>query len=404
MSDQPDGQFRGRMPGQGQPSGSTGPTARPAVPGVPTGGGIPARIFGRDCHWSCLVSSSVACSSSSSSFRARAHSAPGSPSAVGLALLIASVVNRRTWQLYAGAIVTAIEPADAPPGSPRDPRGGRAGERCSSASPCWRSRWRGWLPGPAGAGSSIVGAILRVLGCSSSRARIAGFPVPGSPGLAGADPSAGRSRSSSGAPVAGARRAASRDRVRSRPPGRAAHRHAAVAVGRPPGHAGRRPAAAGSSRSEASSTMSRTTPWWRSLRPEESARCSRVSPGPRTLTAVPAGTRAATSPTNFAKCSNRLTPASYVIRRHRGASMGPSRTCPVDDHEPHVENHPFPRATSSTTSAGAPPGRRSIQHHVRISAPSPGARDLTSSGTDYLSYTSLRPASVRARAATRRRR
>jgi hypothetical protein len=110
VNDQPDGRFRGRVSGQGQASGAAGPTG-PAVgrawaadwgwnPGADLRPRLPwfgvfLVIFGALLLIEQVVPGTRALGS-------------GFTVAVGVALLIASVVNRRTWQLYLGAIVTAV--------------------------------------------------------------------------------------------------------------------------------------------------------------------------------------------------------------------------------------------------------------------------------------------------------
>lgn len=106
MSPQPDGQFRGRIPGTGDPSWSGG-AGGPGRPGGPWGWtdmvdrprvpwfGIFLVLFGALLLLEQLVPGARLLGS-------------GFVVAVGIALLVASAVNRRTWQLYAGAILTAV--------------------------------------------------------------------------------------------------------------------------------------------------------------------------------------------------------------------------------------------------------------------------------------------------------
>src|SRR5690242_13629859 len=106
MSEQPEGQFRGRIPGTGQP-GSTGDRAASGGPAEWWGwpGVTDARqrlpwfglflvLFGSLLLLEQLVPGSRALGS-------------GFVVAVGVALLISWFVNRRPWALYAGTILTA---------------------------------------------------------------------------------------------------------------------------------------------------------------------------------------------------------------------------------------------------------------------------------------------------------
>lgn len=104
MSQEPDGQFRGRVPGTGGP-------------GAPTGGGIPGGPWGwagvvddrRRLPWfgvflvlfgGLLIVEQL--------FPGARAIGSGLVVAVGVAFLITYAVNRRILQLYAGAILTAV--------------------------------------------------------------------------------------------------------------------------------------------------------------------------------------------------------------------------------------------------------------------------------------------------------
>jgi hypothetical protein len=100
MSQQPDGQFRGRIPGTGAPGGPGGPGApwdwssvvdRPRLPWF----GVLLVLFGGLLLLEQVVPGSRIVGSAL-------------VTAVGVALLIAWAVNRHVWQLYAGAILTVL--------------------------------------------------------------------------------------------------------------------------------------------------------------------------------------------------------------------------------------------------------------------------------------------------------
>jgi hypothetical protein len=100
MSQQPDGQFRGRIPGTGASNGPGGPGApwdwssvvdRPRLPWF----GVFLVLFGGLLLLEQVVPGSRVIGSAL-------------VTAVGVALLIAWAVNRHVWQLYAGAILTAL--------------------------------------------------------------------------------------------------------------------------------------------------------------------------------------------------------------------------------------------------------------------------------------------------------
>ena len=101
MNQQPEGQFRGRVPGTGAPGSpppSGGPWGwssmiddRPRLPWF----GVFLVLFGGLLIVEQVVPGARAIGS-------------GLVVAVGLALLISWAVNRRVWQLYAGAILTAV--------------------------------------------------------------------------------------------------------------------------------------------------------------------------------------------------------------------------------------------------------------------------------------------------------
>ena len=101
MTDRPDGQFRGRIPGTGTP-----PPA--GAPGEPWGWtrvvddrrrvpllGIFLVLFG-----SLLIIEQL--------FPAARALGSGLVVAVGVALLVSWVLNRSIWELYAGAVLTAV--------------------------------------------------------------------------------------------------------------------------------------------------------------------------------------------------------------------------------------------------------------------------------------------------------
>jgi len=101
MTDRPDGQFRGRIPGTGAPP----PTG---APGEPWGWtrvvddrrrlpwfGVFLVLFG-----GLLIVEQL--------FPAARALGSGLVVSVGVALLISWVVNRQIWQLYAGAVLTAV--------------------------------------------------------------------------------------------------------------------------------------------------------------------------------------------------------------------------------------------------------------------------------------------------------
>ena len=183
MSDQPDGRFRGRVSGQGQPSGSTGPTG----PTGPTTG----RAWSADWGWNpgadlrprlplfgvflVIFGALLLVEQVVPGTRALGS---GFTVAVGVALLIASVVNRRTWQLYAGAIVTAM----SLPTLLQDLRviheGRRLGDAVPGRCPARDRAGAGGFPGRLGLATCRGGHPDVVGRDAGGRARMAGFPVP----------------------------------------------------------------------------------------------------------------------------------------------------------------------------------------------------------------------------------
>ena len=103
MSDQPGGTFRGRIPGEGKPGASSGPESRGEAWGWSrvTDNRRPVPWFG---VFLILFGGLLLIEQFIPGARAVGS---GLVVAVGVALLMAWLVNRKVWQLYAGAILTA---------------------------------------------------------------------------------------------------------------------------------------------------------------------------------------------------------------------------------------------------------------------------------------------------------